>query len=115
MLMRREALEQVGALDEGYWLYMEDLDWCYRFCQAGWPVLYRPAVDRHPRQGWHGRERHRRRRLNYAFHRGMWLFYRKFQAAGAPRPGSLLVYLGIGVKLAASLATGLVARAGRRG
>ena len=31
MLVRREALLDVGPLDEGYWLYMEDLDWCRRF------------------------------------------------------------------------------------
>ena len=40
MLVRREALEQVGLLDEGYWLYMDDLDWCYRFKQEGWKVWY---------------------------------------------------------------------------
>ena len=43
MLIRREALQQVGPLDEGYWLYMEDLDWCRRFWQAGWTVFYEPS------------------------------------------------------------------------
>ena len=40
MLVRREALEHVGLLDEGYWLYMEDLDWCRRFWDRGWKVVY---------------------------------------------------------------------------
>ena len=46
MLVRREALEQVGLLDEGYWLYMEDLDWCRRFWDRGWKV----ALRRHGRR-----------------------------------------------------------------
>ena len=51
MLVRREALEDVGLLDEGYWLYMEDLDWCYRFHQKGWKVWYDGAVTVHAREG----------------------------------------------------------------
>jgi len=43
MLVRREALADAGPLDEGYWLYMEDLDWCRRFWRAGWKVFYEPA------------------------------------------------------------------------
>ncbi len=43
MLVRREALRAVGPLDEGYWLYMEDLDWCRRFWGAGWKVFYDPS------------------------------------------------------------------------
>ena len=42
MLCRAEAVAQVGLLDEGYWLYMEDLDWCHRFWDAGWKVFYEP-------------------------------------------------------------------------
>ena len=38
-----EAVRAVGLLDEGYWLYMEDLDWCRRFWAAGWKVFYEPA------------------------------------------------------------------------
>src|SRR5207247_599319 len=40
MLVRRAALDEVGLLDEEYWVYMEDLDWCYRFKQHGWVVWY---------------------------------------------------------------------------
>ena len=35
MLIRRAALDRVGLFDEGYWMYMEDLDLCYRFAEAG--------------------------------------------------------------------------------
>ncbi len=44
MLVRREAIEDVGLWDEGYFLHCEDLDWCMRFRQAGWDVLYVPGA-----------------------------------------------------------------------
>ena len=46
MLMRRAALDEVGLFDEGYWMYMEDLDLCYRFAQAGWVTWYEPTRRR---------------------------------------------------------------------
>jgi len=38
LMVRRTAIEDVGLLDESYFLYWEDLDWCYRMRQAGWSV-----------------------------------------------------------------------------
>jgi N-acetylglucosaminyl-diphospho-decaprenol L-rhamnosyltransferase len=40
LLARREAMDEVGLLDEGYFFYSEDLDWCVRMKQAGWQVFY---------------------------------------------------------------------------
>ncbi len=40
MMIRREALEKVGGLDEQFFMYGEDLDWCYRIQQAGWLIYY---------------------------------------------------------------------------
>ena len=45
MFIRREALEQVGTLDETFFMYGEDLDWCYRFGQSGWKVYYTPETS----------------------------------------------------------------------
>ena len=44
LLARRKAIEQVGVLDERIFMYAEDVDWCYRFAQAGWEVWYLPQV-----------------------------------------------------------------------
>ena len=44
MLIRRAALEEVGPFDEGYWMYMEDLDLCYRFAEEGWVTWYEPSA-----------------------------------------------------------------------
>jgi len=40
ILTRREVVEQVGTLDERFFMYGEDVDWCYRIKQAGWHVFY---------------------------------------------------------------------------
>jgi N-acetylglucosaminyl-diphospho-decaprenol L-rhamnosyltransferase len=103
MLCRMEAVREVGLLDEGYWLYMEDLDWCRRFWDAGWKVFYEPAgIALHVKGGSSGARRAPKQEI--AFHRGMARFYRRFDA---PRNNLLLnvaVYAGIGAKLATSLA-----------
>lgn len=102
MLVRREALLEVGPLDDGYWLYMEDLDWCRRFGEAGWKVFYEPAGTALHVKGGSSPDR-RRPRQEIAFHRGMGRFYRRFDAPGNPALLNLLVYAGIGAKLALSL------------
>ncbi len=45
MFIRREALEEVGHLDETFFMYGEDLDWCFRFGEAGWKVFYSPETS----------------------------------------------------------------------
>ena len=80
MLMRRAMLDEIGVFDEGYWMYMEDLDLCYRAREAGWQTWYEPAaVATHLKAGSSGAARSLR--LNYAFHYGMYRFYRAHYAA----------------------------------
>ena len=45
MLVRREAVEQVGPLDESFFLFSEETDWAYRFRQAGWQILFYPGAE----------------------------------------------------------------------
>jgi N-acetylglucosaminyl-diphospho-decaprenol L-rhamnosyltransferase len=45
MLVRREALDQVGLMDERYFCYMDDVDLCQRFRDAGWRVWYDPSAE----------------------------------------------------------------------
>ena len=103
MLCRAEAVREVGLLDEGYWLYMEDLDWCHRFWDAGWKVFYEPAgVALHVKGGSSGERRAPKQEI--AFHRGMGRFYRRFDAPEHNPLVNAAVYAGIGAKLAVSLA-----------
>ena len=43
-MVRREALDEVGGLDESFFIYAEDNDWCKRFWEAGWRVVYFPGA-----------------------------------------------------------------------
>jgi GT2 family glycosyltransferase len=45
MLVRREAIDEVGPLDEDFFLFSEETDWCYRFRQAGWEVVFFPGAE----------------------------------------------------------------------
>jgi GT2 family glycosyltransferase len=45
MLVRRAAIDEVGLLDEAYFLFSEETDWHYRFVRAGWKVLFTPAAE----------------------------------------------------------------------
>lgn len=45
MIVRKSALEDVGLLDERFFMYLEETDWCYRFRDAGWNVYYTPEAE----------------------------------------------------------------------
>lgn len=44
LMARREAIDEAGLLDEGFFMYSEELDWCRRFRDAGWRVVYLPTA-----------------------------------------------------------------------
>jgi GT2 family glycosyltransferase len=113
MLMRRAAFEGIGGFDEGYWMYMEDLDLSYTLAQEGWGTWYEPAATvMHVKGGTTGGERSVR--LNWAFHRGMYRFYRKHYATEHSRAVNAVVYVGIAVKLATAVAHSLLRRSRAR-
>jgi GT2 family glycosyltransferase len=45
MLVRREAVDEVGPLDDAFFLFSEETDWCWRFGQAGWKVVFYPGAE----------------------------------------------------------------------
>ena len=45
MIVRRSAISEVGLLDERFFMYAEDLDWCHRFRAAGYNIVYHPEVS----------------------------------------------------------------------
>jgi GT2 family glycosyltransferase len=110
MLMRRQALDEVGLFDEGYWMYMEDLDLCYRFAEAGWTTWYEPSVTvLHVKHGTTGDRRSPR--LERAFHYGMYRFYRKHYAPRRSAIVSGTVYAGIAARLAWRVGRSTLAKA----
>jgi N-acetylglucosaminyl-diphospho-decaprenol L-rhamnosyltransferase len=104
MLVRREAIEQAGLLDEIFWMYGEDLDWAYRIKQCGWKVYYYPqVVITHVKRASSSQDNAGAARAKYEFDRAMWLFYRKHYQAAAPAPIDWLVKFGLGLKGGAAL------------
>jgi len=95
MLVKREALQDVGLWDEAYFLHCEDLDWCMRFRVNGWKILFVPdarvthalgvcSLSRPVFVEWHK-------------HKGMMRFYRKFFRH--QYPGVLMWLVAVGVWL----------------
>jgi N-acetylglucosaminyl-diphospho-decaprenol L-rhamnosyltransferase len=82
MMVRREVIEQVGLLDEEYFMYGEDLDWALRAKQAGWKVYYCPHVTvlHYKRQA----SKQNPEKAHYEFWRAMHIFYRKHYAQDTP-------------------------------
>jgi len=93
MLVRRAALDQVGPLDEGYFLHCEDLDWFVRFARAGWDIYLLPDVDVVHHKG--ACSTGRPLRVEWHKHRGMARFFGKFQREDYSWPFGLAVMLGI--------------------
>ncbi len=45
MLARKTAIDAVGMMDESYFMYSEEVDWCYRFKKKGWKIYFEPKVE----------------------------------------------------------------------
>lgn len=76
MFVRRSALDVVGPLDENYFLHCEDLDWCMRFRQSGFRILFVPDIEIIHEKG--GSSSGQPIRVEWYKHSGMIRFYRKF-------------------------------------
>lgn len=75
MMVRKAAMDQVGLLDEDYFMYGEDLDWCYRLRQAGWRIYYEPRTAIVHFKGESGRAE--QMKVLYRFYEAMSIFVRK--------------------------------------
>jgi hypothetical protein len=93
MLIKREAMQEVGEWDEGYFLHCEDLDLCMRFRQKEWKILFVPSVQITHALGVCGRNRPVF--VEWHKHRGMVRFYRKFFRHQYPGAVMGLVVLGV--------------------
>jgi N-acetylglucosaminyl-diphospho-decaprenol L-rhamnosyltransferase len=76
LLLRREALDEVGLLDEGYFMYTEEVDLCYRLVQAGWQLWWVPRAEVIHREAQSSRQAAERMYLQ--LYRSKVQFYRKF-------------------------------------
>lgn len=75
MLMPRYVLDEVGLLDEDFFMYGEDIDLCYRIKEGGYKIMYYPEASIIHYKG--GSSKKRRTKVIYDFHNAMWIFYKK--------------------------------------
>lgn len=93
MLMRAEALQEAGLLDEAFFMYGEDLDLCYRIKEKGWRIVYHPQVTVVHVKG--ASSRKASRRAIAAFYDAMRIFHNKHYRASTPALVNVLIDLGI--------------------
>jgi len=92
MMVRRETIDQVGLLNEKFFMYGEDLDWAFRIKQAGWTIRYNPAITvLHVKRA----ASRKNRRAQAEFHRASLMFYRMHYQATTAKPMHWLVMLGL--------------------
>ena len=78
MMVRIDAIDETGLMDDSFFMYGEDLDWAYRIKQNGWRVYYHPATTvLHYKGATSSRQSYR---LIVEFYRAMYLFHRKHYA-----------------------------------
>lgn len=102
MLIRRKVIEQIGYLDERFFAYQEDADYCYRARQAGWQVYYAPQ-SHIIHYGGMGGSRVEPYRSIYAWHRSYFLYYRKHLAKDYFFLFNWVYYLAMALKFLSAL------------
>jgi N-acetylglucosaminyl-diphospho-decaprenol L-rhamnosyltransferase len=75
MLLRRDAAEKMGGFDEVYFMYVEDVDLCWRMRQGGYGAVYHPAFRLIHHIG--SASSQQSLRMLYQHHRSMYIFFRK--------------------------------------
>ncbi len=112
LLVRREAFEQAGGLDEGFFMYAEEVDWCFSLRKAGWQVWYQPAARIIHLGG--GSSKTRRTAREADLYRSRVRFFRKHYGTAAATGLKGLIYGSVLAKQAAHGALRLFS-GGKRG
>ncbi|HLI27451.1 MAG TPA: glycosyltransferase [Chloroflexota bacterium] len=108
LMLRQEALADVGLLDERFFIYFEETDWCARARRRGWELWHVPGAVVVHHSG--GTTRAVAEAMSLQFHRSQALFYRKHYGLGGYLALKAIAVAGVGWRLARSL----VATARRR-
>jgi GT2 family glycosyltransferase len=112
LMLRRAALDDIGSLDERYFMYAEEVDWCYRARQAGWLVAYLPdARAVHLVAGSYSSNAGRRRQHMY---RSKSLYFQKHKSRIEAAIFHNVVRIASCLKLAAWAVSGVIPSSTRR-
>ncbi len=97
LLIRKSVIDKIGLLDESFFMYGEDLDWCWRCKETGLKVLYYPKTFITHYKG-SSSAKVPFKALKW-FHDSMWIFYTKHYASKYPKVFSWLVFLAVYLRL----------------
>lgn len=102
MILPKAVIDRVGMFDERFFMYGEDIDWCYRIKEAGFDIVYNPDLgDVVHYKGASGKKR--KFRTLYNFYEAMILFYNKHYLKKYNILVTICVYLGIGIQFVLKL------------
>jgi N-acetylglucosaminyl-diphospho-decaprenol L-rhamnosyltransferase len=104
MVVRRRTLEEIGPMDERFFMYFEDADLCRRAREAGWLVYYLPQIEIFHHSGASSRSRPR---AIWDLHKSAFIYHRKHGPHGPLDIYSLLTLLGLTGRALVKLATSL--------
>ena len=90
---RKEVLDRIGLLDETFFMYGEDIDFCYRIKEAGWKIIYYGKDKITHFKG--ASSKKQRPKLIYEFYRAMYIYYKKHHSRESNFLVNIIVYLGI--------------------
>ncbi|MBI3231617.1 MAG: glycosyltransferase family 2 protein, partial [Candidatus Doudnabacteria bacterium] len=93
LLIKKPVIDKIGLLDEDFFMYGEDLDWCWRCKQAGFKVWYYPKISITHFKG-SSSSKVPFKALRW-FHQAMWTFYKKHYKSGNSFVFDGLVWLGV--------------------
>jgi len=105
MMIRRKALDGVGMLDEQFFMYGEELDFCFRMKEKGWKVYYVPDAEIIHYKGKSSQQRKRKAVID--FHKAMYIFHKKHSARHTFFMLNWLIILGITLRAGVFLAFSL--------
>jgi GT2 family glycosyltransferase len=101
LMIRRKVIEDIGVLDERFFMYGEELDWCLRAKKKGWKVMYCPDAEIIHYKGECSKFNHRK--AAFEFYRSMYLFHKKHFAENYNPFINAIIYAGIFLRALVSL------------
>lgn len=103
MLVRKSTIDDVGPLDDDYFMYGEDIDWCYRIKESGWRIIYFGEAEIIHYKGGTSKgvsskdltNKKKNPKLIYHFYKSMKIFYKKHYTKKYSLFTNVIVYIGI--------------------
>ena len=108
MMIKSSVIQEIGILDETFFMYGEDIDFCYRIKEAGWQIIYNGSAKIIHYKG--SSSQKQKSKLIYEFYRAMYIFYNKHYKKNHTLPVTIITYAGIGLICALKLFLNLFKR-----